>query len=65
MLVGGGDATALDRAIGRMATDPELRERLGQAARNRAADFSAERLVEATANVYLRLTDLAPRDDAV
>jgi glycosyltransferase involved in cell wall biosynthesis len=55
LLVAGADASGLAAAMRRMAGDPELRTRLGNAARERAADFSVERLVEATASLYLRL----------
>jgi glycosyltransferase involved in cell wall biosynthesis len=65
LLVERGDVAALASAIGRLATDPELRERLGRAARNRAADFSTERLVDATASLYLRLAGRSPGEDAV
>ncbi len=64
LLVDSGDAAGLARAIGRMAADPELRERLGRAAREQASDFSAERLVEATASLYLRLAGRVPPDEA-
>jgi glycosyltransferase involved in cell wall biosynthesis len=63
LLVESGDAAALASAIDRMATDPKLRERLGNAARVRAADFSAERLVKATASLYLRLAGRAGWDE--
>jgi glycosyltransferase involved in cell wall biosynthesis len=55
LLVRSGDAAGLAAAIGRVAADPELRDRLGWAARDRAADFSTARLVEATSALYLRL----------
>jgi glycosyltransferase involved in cell wall biosynthesis len=59
LLVQSGDAAALAGAIDRMATDPKLRERLGEAARVRSADFSVEGLVKATASLYLRLAGRA------
>lgn len=65
LLVQSGDATGLATAIARMAADPELRERLGRAARERAADFSTERLVAATASLYLRLAGRVPSNGAV
>lgn len=55
LLVNSGDAPALAGAIRRLADDRELRQRLGQAARVRAADFLPERLVAATASLYTEL----------
>jgi glycosyltransferase involved in cell wall biosynthesis len=56
VLVERGDAAALASAITRMATDHELRGRLGRAAKIRSADYSPERLIDATASLYLRLS---------
>jgi glycosyltransferase involved in cell wall biosynthesis len=64
LLVESGDAAALATAIGRMAAAPELRERLRHAALMRAADFSEERLVGATASLYLQLAGRLPADAA-
>jgi len=55
LLVDKGDAAGLASAIHRLASDVELRERLGRAAQDRAADFSTERLVRATGALYLQL----------
>ncbi len=55
LLVPPDDASALADAIGRVAADPALRERLGGAARQRALGYSPDRLVEATAALYQRL----------
>lgn len=63
LLVPRGDATALAEAIGRMADDPGLRTRLGQAARRRAADFAPSRLVTATADLYRTLAARSSRSD--
>lgn len=65
LLVESGDGAGMARAIGRMAADPLLRARLGRAARDRATDFSAERLVQATSSLYLRLAGRVPRDKVV
>jgi glycosyltransferase involved in cell wall biosynthesis len=49
------DPTSVDelaQALARLAGDPELRRELGQRARSRAAGFTWEATVEATANVY-------------
>jgi glycosyltransferase involved in cell wall biosynthesis len=65
LLVESGDVAGLASGIARLVSDPQLRERLGRAARTRAADFSTERLVDATASLYLRLVGQSPREDAV
>jgi glycosyltransferase involved in cell wall biosynthesis len=43
------------RALERLAADPSLRERLSDAGRRRAAEFSIERMVEKTEAVYASL----------
>lgn len=59
LLVPVGDDVALGRALARLAGDADLRSRLGSAARQRAAqEFSVERLVRETADLY---RDLAAR----
>lgn len=64
LIVDPGDTEGLVHAIRRLAEDAGLRERLGHAALDRAADFSAERLVAATAAVYLQLAGRgSPKDD--
>ncbi|MEU1507347.1 glycosyltransferase [Kitasatospora sp. NPDC005748] len=57
LLVEPGDPVALAAALGRLADDPELRERLGAAARERSARFDvagAQRAVEAVYEKVLR-----------
>jgi glycosyltransferase involved in cell wall biosynthesis/O-antigen/teichoic acid export membrane protein len=56
-----GDGDGLTRATRRIVEDPELRERLGAAARERAAEFSWERTAERTLAV---LEAERARDDA-
>ena len=57
-LVPPGDADALARAIGALATDPEARAAMGQAGRERArAHFSTEAMVNRTLGVYASLTN--------
>ncbi|MDE3129162.1 MAG: glycosyltransferase, partial [Gemmatimonadota bacterium] len=46
------DPDALGAAIGRLVNDPALARRVGDAARARAADFSVERMADATEAVY-------------
>jgi glycosyltransferase involved in cell wall biosynthesis len=54
-LVPAGDAAALAEALRRLVADPELRLRLGQAARERAqATFAIERFREAHLGLYRR-----------
>lgn len=60
LLVRKDDASALAHAIRRVVSEPELRRRLGAAARMRAADFSAERLIERTAALYRELAGRSP-----
>jgi glycosyltransferase involved in cell wall biosynthesis len=53
LLVPPEDAGALGAALARLACDPESRAALGRAARARAlAEFSAERMADATAALY-------------
>jgi glycogen synthase len=52
LLVPRSDVPRLADAIGRLADDPILRERLGHGARARAADYSPSQLVTATAALY-------------
>jgi glycosyltransferase involved in cell wall biosynthesis len=57
-----GDESAMAAAIGQLVDDPELRGRLGAAARARAESaFGMERFVSETISLYERLT--ADRDD--
>jgi glycosyltransferase involved in cell wall biosynthesis len=55
LLVPKGDADALTSAILRLAENPDLRERLGRAAKRRSGDFSTGQLTEKTAALYRRL----------
>jgi len=57
LLVAKGDRSGIGRAIVRLATDPDLRRRLGRAAEERSREFSPERLAEETASLYLSLAD--------
>jgi glycosyltransferase involved in cell wall biosynthesis len=50
-----GDPAALAGGLARVAADPSLRVRLGEAARERARSFSAERIAERIDAVYRRL----------
>jgi glycosyltransferase involved in cell wall biosynthesis len=65
LLVKQGDAGGMAVAIRRLAENPDLRERLGRAARDRAAEFSVERLVTATTALYLGLAGRLPREEVV
>ena len=55
LLVPKGDRPALLDAVQRLAVDPELRLRLGSAARARAMEFSPAKLADETARLYLKL----------
>lgn len=55
LVVPPGDPEALAAGLARLAGDPELRARLGAAARERARSFSAERIAERIDAVYRRL----------
>ncbi len=53
LLVEPGDATALASALTRLLDNPELRSRLGSAARHRVeSEFTADRMVARTFDVY-------------
>jgi glycosyltransferase involved in cell wall biosynthesis len=54
LLVSPGDATALARAIVRLARDGELRRRLGGAGRERALQFSWNRAAGLLEGIYAR-----------
>jgi glycosyltransferase involved in cell wall biosynthesis len=63
LVVPAGDPAALAAAIVRLARDPELARRMGEAARRRAlGEFAEERCVERTVELYLERADLAPPD---
>ncbi|HEX9373663.1 MAG TPA: glycosyltransferase, partial [Roseiflexaceae bacterium] len=55
LLVPPGNPTALRDALARLLDDPELRERMGQAARWRAAEFRATSVVPRIERVYAEL----------
>ncbi len=60
LLVPPGDHAALGRAMTRLLDDPDLRARLGHAAKQRVErEFSAERMVERTRQVYQEALRLA------
>lgn len=50
-----GDVDALALALQRLAADPALRRRLGEAGRRRASDFTADRIAEEILAVYRRV----------
>ena len=52
LLVEPGNIPAITRAICQLATDSELRERLGQEARKTATRFSIEQYMESLTNLY-------------
>jgi glycosyltransferase involved in cell wall biosynthesis len=53
VLIPPGDAQALAKEMSRLISDPPLRQRLGEAARNRVlAEYTIERMVERTLDVY-------------
>ncbi len=62
LLVKPGSAEAIAGAVRAVSTDAALRERLVTRGRTRVADFSAERMVERTLEVYERV--LGPRRGA-
>lgn len=52
ILVAAGDVEGLRAALARVLTDPDLREKLGSAAKRRAADFAAARIVSHVERAY-------------
>ena len=56
-LVPAGDVSALGGSLARLAADPELRRRLGAAARLRVEEFSAARMVRQLEGVYIALVE--------
>ncbi len=56
LLIPPGDVQAFMRGAAELITDDGLRTRLGNAARERAKEFSLERMIERTAEVYHRVT---------
>ena len=55
LVVAPGDAVALANALARLAGDPDLRERLGNGARERAGGFSAEKVADRIDAMYRNL----------
>jgi glycosyltransferase involved in cell wall biosynthesis len=55
LVVAPGDAAALAAALGRLAADPELRERLGRAARKRAVELGPEQVAARFDALYREL----------
>jgi glycosyltransferase involved in cell wall biosynthesis len=60
LVVAPGEASAMAVALGRLGSDPGLRERLGTAARARSADFSPDAVAAEIGDVYRRLLGGAP-----
>jgi glycosyltransferase involved in cell wall biosynthesis len=59
-LVPPGDAEALRHAIARLLAEPELRERMGKAAKQRASEFKADRIVPRIERIYMQLLEEHP-----
>jgi glycogen synthase len=57
LIVPAGDAEALTSAMGRLVEDRELRERMGERARERAHDFTAEVIVPQLERLYLETVE--------
>ncbi len=55
LLVPAGDVAALADAMQRLLADPDLRERLGEAARRRAELFTADRAIPRLERLYEEL----------
>lgn len=55
LVVPPGDPATLAAALTRLAADPELRERLGQAARDRARRLNAEEVTARLEAIYTNL----------
>jgi glycosyltransferase involved in cell wall biosynthesis/GT2 family glycosyltransferase len=55
LLVPAGDPAALAGALARLAADPDLRERLGSAARERARRLNSEEVTDRLDGIYRRL----------
>jgi len=64
VLVPKNDLERLTAAIAEVADDAALRDRLGRAARARAADYAPARLAASTAALYRRLVGQSGRRDA-
>jgi glycosyltransferase involved in cell wall biosynthesis len=56
LLVPAGDVQAFARAAAELITNETLRAKLGEGARLRAREFDSKRMIERTAEVYLRVT---------
>ena len=52
LLVPAGDVSAFSRSIATLLKNPELQKQLGTAAQRRSADFSIERMLSLTTQVY-------------
>jgi glycosyltransferase involved in cell wall biosynthesis len=61
ILVPPGDVQALRTCIGELLADPERRARMGQAGRQRAADYSASAVVPRIERVYQQAIANVPR----
>jgi glycosyltransferase involved in cell wall biosynthesis len=60
ILIPPGDEAALEQAIYTLASDPALRARLSQASRERAQQFSWDRMAQQLERVYERVLDTKP-----
>lgn len=57
LLVPPGDASALRKAMDRMILDPDLRTRMGQAAKRRVLEFQAKSVVPRIEQVYRQIVE--------
>jgi glycosyltransferase involved in cell wall biosynthesis len=57
LLITAGSANALQAALRRLIEDAALRDAMGRAGRERAREFSMERMIERTEDVYASLCD--------
>lgn len=61
LLVPSGDPAALAEAVGRILSDPGLAERLREAGRSRAREFSWEKVASRLEDVYREAVEIGPR----